>query len=475
MPEKIKKFKYIEIAEKIEHLIFNGTYKNGDKLNSVRTMSLEYKISISTAFRAYYYLESKGLIEAKSRSGYYVKHQSENRFEDIKAMEDKDYKIGTLSELTIQIVKSIQKEKDQLSLLIPPIDLIPTGKLKKSAKKILQTSSTAYTEYSTIQGSKKARIEVSKLLLNSQAIVNYDDIILTNGCYEAISLALEATTEPNDIVAVESPTAFGLLQLLTSLKLKIIEIPINIKTGISIEQLEKNLKINAIKACIFIPNFNNPTGALMSDEKKQKVVSLLEKFDIPLIEDDIYGEIYFTSHRPRSCKSFDKSGNVILCSSLSKTLAPGYRFGWITPGKYYEKIYKIKHERSIYCNTLNQMIIADFLKNGRFDFHLRNYRNRIYERYQNTLQLITKYFPKNIKTTQPKGSTALWIELNYNIDATKLSMLLLKENIGLLPGKSFSTTNYFNNFIRINFSSPYSEELEYKFAYIGKILKQLNQ
>lgn len=425
MSKTTKKFKYIDIAEKIERLIFNGTYKTGDKLNSVRTMSLEYKISISTAFRVYYYLESKGLIEAKSKSGYYVKYQYENDFEAIKIDEDRNCEINSLPELTTKIVQTIQEEKDQLSLLVPPIDLIPTAKLKKSTKKILQTS--AYTQYSTIEGSKEARIEVSKLSLNSQAIINYEDIILTNGCYEAISLALEAITKPNDIVAVESPTAFGLLQLLTSLKLKIIEIPINAQTGISIEQLEKNLNIHDIKACIFVPNFNNPTGTLMSDEKKQKIVSMLEKADIPLIEDDIYGEIYFTSYRPKSCKSFDKSGNVILCSSLSKILAPGYRFGWIAPGRYYKKILDIKRERSMYGHTLNQMIIADFLKNSRFDFHLRNYRNKIYERYQNRLQLIAKYFPKNIKIIQPKGGSALWIELNSSIDATQMAIALLKK------------------------------------------------
>lgn len=468
----MKKFKYIEIAEKIEQLIFSNTFKSGDKLQSVRALSKDYGISVSTSFKVYYYLESKGLIEAKPKSGYYIKPRLQNRFKEVDVELDRVCEISTLSELTTQIIEAVPKEENQLSVLIPPIDLLPIAKLKKSAQKVLQSSPTACTEYGSIKGSEEAREETAKHILNSHTLVKPKDLLLTNGCYEAIYLALKATTNPGDIVAVESPTVFGILQLINSLKLKILELPTHPGTGICTHQLEKNIKTLPIKACIFIPNFSNPTGSLMFDEKKQKVVEMLEKAEIPLIEDDLYGDIYFGASRPRTCKSFDKSGNVILCSSLSKTLAPGYRFGWIAPGKYYKAVYKIKMEQSIYGSTLNQKIITHFLKNGRFDLHLRNYRNKMYERYQKTLKLIDMYFPKNIKITQPKGGMALWIELASGFDATQLSLSLLKENIGLLPGKAFTTTDYYNNYIRLGFSNPLTSELERKIARIGEKLQE---
>lgn len=468
----MKKFKYIEIAENIEQLIFTNTFKPGEKLQSVRAMSTEYGISVSTSFQVYYYLEGKGLIEAKPKSGYYVKTQYQTRFKEVEEELDRDCEISSLSELTTQIIEAVPKEPDQLSVLIPPVDLLPIAKLKKSAQKVLQSSPTACTEYGSIKGSAEAREEISKHILNSQALVKPNTLLLTNGCYESIYLALRATTNPGDIVAVESPTVFGILQLINSLKLKILELPTHPGTGICTHQLEKNIKMLPIKACLFVPNFSNPTGSLMFDEKKQKVVEMLEEAGIPLIEDDLYGDIYFGASRPRSCKSFDKSGNVILCSSLSKILAPGYRFGWIAPGKYYKAVYKIKAEQSIYGSTLNQEIIAHFLKNGRFDLYLRNYRNKIYERYQKTLQLIDRHFPENIKITQPKGGMALWIELAPGFDATQLSLALLKDNIGLLPGKVFTTTDYYNNYFRIGFSNPHTEELERKFKRIGEVLKE---
>ncbi|MCK5311953.1 MAG: PLP-dependent aminotransferase family protein [Desulfobacteraceae bacterium] len=464
----MKKFKYVEIAENIETLISSYALKPGDKLQSIRTLSKERGISASTAFQVYYLLESKGLIRARPKSGYYVKTSPKKQIKDISLSTFRQCKISSLSDLTAGILEMIHKEEDPLSLIQPSVDLLPIAKLKKSAKITIQASPSGWCQYGSIAGEIEARQEISKFVLNSQTLARPDEIILTNGCYEGIYLALSTLTKPGDVVAVESPIVFGILQMIDSMGCKILEIPSNPRTGMCLSTLKENLRLHKVKACVSVPNFNNPTGSLMPDSKKQRFVEILSDYNIPLIEDDIFGDIYFGRSRPRTCKSFDKSGNVILCSSFCKILAPGYRVGWIIPGKFFNQILKIKSNRSMFGNTLNQQIIAHFLKTGRFDFHLRTFRNKVYKQYNYMLGLVVKYFPENIKISQPQGGFSLWVELDPAVDTTAFSMSLLKQKISILPGEAFSSSNYYKNYFRLSYSSKITHELKKKLIRIGK-------
>jgi DNA-binding transcriptional MocR family regulator len=255
----------------------------------------------------------------------------------------------------------------------------------------------------------------------------------------------------------------------------VLEVPVDPETGVDIEYLENAMETVQVKVCLFVPNFCNPVGALMPDNRKKQLVELLTKKNIPLIEDDIYGEMYFGKSRPRTCKSFDREGIVMLCSSVSKTLAPGYRVGWCIPGKHLEKIISLKLMHTVSAATPTQAAIALFFETGRYDLHLRNLRKALHLQYLQYSQLITRHFPKGVRVSQPRGGYVLWIELDQQIDSFQLFGRALKENVSIAPGQIFTTDGRYKNFIRISIGEPITEEIESKIEILGNLIQNYNK
>jgi len=256
-----------------------------------------------------------------------------------------------------------------------------------------------------------------------------------------------------------------------SLNLNVLEIPGDPKTGLDIAYLEQAMEKVTVNACLFVTNFSNPIGSCMPDERKHELVKLLAKKQVPLIEDDIYGEIYFGKSRPRTCKSYDTEGMVMLCSSVSKSLAPGYRVGWCIPGKFKEQILNLKLMHTISSATPTQAAIAHFFETGRYDLHMRNLRKALYTQCLHYMQGIAQYFPPDTKISQPQGGYALWIELNKSINAFELYQAAMAQNISIAPGQIFSTDARFTNFIRISFGRPYDDVLENSFKVLGELIR----
>ncbi|WP_448636596.1 aminotransferase-like domain-containing protein [Pedobacter panaciterrae] len=276
-----------------------------------------------------------------------------------------------------------------------------------------------------------------------------------------------ALSKPGDTIAMESPCYSGILQLARSLGLKVIELPTHPITGIEIDALKK--VVSKINLCLLVPNFNTPLGSCMPDEHKKEVVALLAKHGVPLIEDDIYGDLYFGAQRPKCCKSFDTGGTVLWCSSISKTLAPGYRVGWIAPGKYKEQILKLKLVHAISSTTITQEAVANFLKTGRYENHLRKLRQTLQYNYQQYIDTIAEYFPEGTKTSRPQGGLALWVEFSKEINTTILFERALKQNISISPGRMFTLQNQFENCMRLSLGLPWSETLKQKLKLLGRL------
>jgi DNA-binding transcriptional MocR family regulator len=254
------------------------------------------------------------------------------------------------------------------------------------------------------------------------------------------------------------------------LGLKAVEVATDPLAGIDPDHLEGLLRKFPIKACVFVTNFSNPLGACMPDEKKRALVQLLTKHRIPLIEDDIYGELYFGRSRPRTCKSFDKEGWVLYCSSLSKSLAPGYRIGWALPGRFIEEVVQIKMMHNISCTTITQQAIAHFLGIGRFDLHLKKLRKALHTQCLRYMQGILQYFPPGVKVTRPQGGLVLWVELDKQLDAYRLYQEALKHDVSVAPGALFSAQRQFGNCLRISYARPWDQDVEEGLRLVGKLV-----
>jgi len=297
-----------------------------------------------------------------------------------------------------------------------------------------------------------------------------DDIITTVGVTEALNICLRAVAKPGDCVAIESPAFFGILQIIESLGMKVCEIPTYPREGICLDELADRLDRCRVKACVFTLNFSNPLGSCMPDEKKRALVKMLAERKVPLIEDDIYGNLSFGPQRPKAAKAFDKDGWVMLCDSFTKTLSPGYRVGWVAPGRFRAKVEFLKYVNTSASPSLTQMAVAEFLQNGGYDHHLRRIRRFYAAHMQRMTEAVTRYFPIGTKLTRPTGGMCLWIELPSNVDSLVVYHRAMAVKITTAPGSIFSAKQSFKNFIRLNCGNPWTDKIENAVRTLGQIV-----
>ncbi|MEP6947980.1 MAG: PLP-dependent aminotransferase family protein [Ginsengibacter sp.] len=466
---------YMQVSDGIEKMIAEEVLRIGDKLPSVRVLSDEYGISMGTAFQAYYHLEGRGLIESRPKSGYYVRF-NHSRFPELPGPIQPDAISHDVSvkEMIASIYTDIVATGGMnFALAVPDPSLLPASKINKSVVYALRNTKDHCINYENTQGNIELRKEIAKLAFNWGGKINPDEVIVTSGCLEAITMCLKAVTDHGDTVAVECPTYFGIYQAIESLGLKVIEILSDPVTGIDLDSLQKAIKKFSVKACVITPNFSNPLGSCMPDENKKKLTEIIAQYNIPLIEDDIYGELYFGKNRPKTCKYFDKKGLVMHCSSLSKSLSPGYRIGWAIPGKFFEEVNQMKRVYNISCPTITQAAMAHFLKNGRYEYHLKNLRKALHTQSLRYVQAIIKYFPADTKVSRPQGGFILWLELNKKVNAFKLRTEAMKHNISIVPGKIFSSSSNYSNYVRISFGKPWNDDVDYGLMLLGKLITKM--
>lgn len=462
---------YIQIAKIIEGQIANETLKLGDKLPSIRSVQKLHNVSINTVKQAYLALESKSLIEPRARSGYFVSMASRRKFSLPSIGEMKTSTTDKDPEDLISKVFNTMGDRSitQLSVAGPDKSFLPVAKLNKCLINTVRRMSKDEIGYEPVQGSINLRRNIAKWSWVLEGKLSEDDIVTTSGAMNAIFNCLMAVTKPGDTIAIESPVYFGIHQFVKSLGLKAIEIPTHPITGVDLEALKKVLP--RLNACCFISNFSNPLGSLMPDEHKKELVRMLTEYDIPLVEDDLSGNLFFGTERPKPCKFYDEAGIVMWCGAVSRTLAPGYRVGWVAPGKYKEKIIRQKLVQTISTPSLYQEVIADFLEHGRYDHHLRTLRSKLYTNCLKFQRAIEEYFPSSTKISQPQGGFLLWLELDQKIDTAELFDQAIKQKISFAPGRMFSQFNQYNNCMRLNFALEWNDQLEGDLKRLGRLIK----
>jgi DNA-binding transcriptional MocR family regulator len=462
---------YEKFADDIAELIHTGALKPNEKVPSVRTASKTWGISPATIFQAYYLLESRGLIEARARSGYFVKTRVKNALaEPGMTKRISDTTDVDVSELVFSVLGSIKDPAViPLGSAFPSPDLFPLARLARSMSRALSSLPAHAILTDMTSGNAELRRQITLRYLLNGINPEQDELIITSGALEALNLCLQVVTQPGDLVAIESPAFYAALQILERLKLKAVEIPVHPSEGIDLDALEDSLQRLPIKACWLMSSFHNPLGASLSAAKKQRIYELISQYDTPLIEDDVYSELYFGNTQPKPIKSFDKRGLVMHCGSFSKQLAPGYRIGWVCGGRYGTLINRLKLMTTISPSVPAQIAIADYLTSGGYDRHLRKLRQGLQTQQTQMLNAIATHFPKETRVTQPNGGYFLWVELPEAVDSLKLFSMALSQGISIAPGPIFSATRHFQNCIRLNYGHPWSSRMEIAIATLGKL------
>jgi DNA-binding transcriptional MocR family regulator len=469
-----KTLRYQELAERIADLIRHGTYPSGERIPSVRQMSHQQNLSISTVLQAYSLLERQGLIEVRPQSGYYVRARVEERLpEPETSSPQRDPSNVSLHELVMMLMRdSANPNLVQLGAALPHLDQRLIQTLNHIIAKIIRQQGISAHQYSFPPGLDALRVQIARRMVSAGCNLSPADILVTSGGTEAIDFSLHAVCRPGDIVAIESPSYFGTLQTLEARGLRALEIPTHPRDGISLEALDFAIEHNPIRAVFVISNFNNPLGCKIPDERKKALVELLTKHDIPLIENDVCGELYFGEKRPLVCKAFDTKGLVILLSSFSKDISPGLRLGWVAPGRYSTEVEWLKFTLSASSPTLPQMAVAEFLDAGGYDQHLRRIRREYARNVELMSDAVMRYFPEGTRLTRPSGGFILWVQLPENIDSLALYKVALQAGITLAPGHVFSATYQFSNFIRLN-AATFNYSTERALERLGEMIKGL--
>lgn len=443
---------YEDVADKVITLIRQGTLKNGDKVPSIRALSSDLGVSINTVKEAYLLLENKNYIESRPQSGFYVNNLNKDFsiHDRLDPLSLNPLKVSLCSIYSSQLKNGICPPEAGLAISSVDTNLLPQNKLSSYFTDVFRFHGAEAFNYCMPPGYKPLREQIAIQSIRAGISVKPDDIMITSGCTDGLSLALMAICNPGDTIAIESPMYFNFIQICEELDLKIIEIPNTRHSGLSLDTLKFVLEYHNIKAFISIPNFNNPIGSIMSDKQKEELVKLLEYYCVPLIEDDVYSELYYTKKRPITCKSFDKSGNVILCSSFSKNVAPGLRVGWILPGRYYEDIERKMILFHLGTSGIPQIALSQFLKEGGYERHNRKLRSILKKQLSEMIDFILKMFPPGTKVEMPEGGVVLWVEFPEYVDTLDLYNDIKTKGILFAPGPIFSLSGKYKNNLRLN-------------------------
>ncbi len=456
-------FRYMVLADSLEARIRNGAFRAGEKLPSIRRLHIETGLSISTVYQAFMELEKRGIVDARRKSGYYARPLIENLLPAPKPPDSPTTpRRVTVNNLAFTLCEAMSDPRVlQLGGALVAPELLPGKSLAAIAKSFsAQALTHGFCSYGHTMGHVPLRRLIAQRCAHFGGKVSPDALVITNGCVEAVNLCLRAVARPGDTILVESPTFPWFLQVIEDYGMYALEVPGSAQTGLDVDAIAAAIRRHTVRACIFNANFNNPLGYLMSDARKKALVELITGAGIPIIEDDIYGDLFFGTSRPAPLKAFDRREMVLYCSSFSKTLSPGVRLGWALPGRFLEKARRLKLNHAISQPNLPQMVVAEYLRNGAYDRHLRRLRTHLKNQVGNTAMAVARYFPHGTRISAPKGGLSLWIELAAQIDSLALFQRALEARIAFMPGIICAGSAAFANCMRISCGSPFTPEIE---------------
>lgn len=468
---------YRQLAEHYLSAIQSGTLRPGERMPSVRRLMQQHEVSLSTALQLCRWLEAQGWLEARPRSGYFIRTPRRLTVlapaaepATVRQIDPAQY-VGIHEKVSAIIAKGQRKVSVNLARATGAPELYPHQQLRQLATSLLRQHPTLLTKAISPGGNPELRAALAKRALDVGISTAASEVVITHGCIEALNLALRAVAHPGDVIAVESPTFYGLLQVLESLGLKALEIPTSPHTGISIEALELAMQTYPnIKAVVVVPHLQNPLGSIMPDSHKQRLLHLCEQHQIPLIEDDSYSALTNGDKIPTAIKHWDKTGNVIYCASLHKIIAPGLRIGWMLAGRWQARVSMFKYAQTRYNEELSQRMMASFLQSTHYERHMRRLRQHLQQQREKMAEAVAAYFPPETRLSMPDGGVSLWVEMPPECSSKAVFDAALERDILISPGLLYSNSNRFDHFLRINCGAPYSDKLDDAMRTLGHII-----
>ncbi|MBA1147643.1 PLP-dependent aminotransferase family protein [Ectothiorhodospiraceae bacterium WFHF3C12] len=471
-----RRFLYQHISEQVLSQIRSGTLRVGERLPSVRKMSRYFGCSVNTVIQSYRHLEAEGYVRARPQSGFYVRAASLGKSADQNAPRFPllPVEVSLSEEIYHYMNMRSDGRRVNLGVALPSRRLMPVRRLQRTMADVVQENPDRAWGYTHIVGFAPLLQQLAQRTLTYDVPAGVNDIVVTNGTMEALTLAIRAVSRPGDAIAVESPTYYGSLLMLEAHGRRVIEIPTDERTGIRLDSLEKSFRSGRVTACLFSANAQNPLGFVMPEAAKREIVRLSARYSVPLIENDVWGDTVYEpatdSGRPTPAKAYDERGLVLYCNSFSKTLSPGLRLGWCIPGRFQKRVQELKQLSTICAASASQLTVGQFLENGLYDLHVLDLRRGLRDQTADYIETVRRHFPTGTEIVSPDGGCALWIRLPAGGDYTGFFRRASEANILIFPGRAFSADERYRNCLRISTGAPLSTPQQKAIETLGRLV-----
>ncbi|NML37733.1 PLP-dependent aminotransferase family protein [Chitinophaga sp. G-6-1-13] len=453
----MKVYKFEAFTNAIEKNIREGIFKPGHKLPSVRDLKAQYQTSISTIQQGYEYLVASGLVESVPKSGYFVSNRPDLSNQQVKA-KHRPVARDAIFKRHLGLTTSLKEGRhvSEFNVAAPGDLLIPQKLLLRTMQQVIREQGAGLLRYYPSNGSVELKENIVKKAAVHQTSINPDELLITDGALQALYIALSAVCNAGDVIAVESPCVFSVLEVIRVLQLKVIEIPVDPYAGFDVDFLKKACRTNVIKAVVVTPNFHNPTGILMTDEQKLALLSVAHQYNVALIENDVYGDLNFHGQRPSMIKRFDDSGLVLSYASYAKTLAPGIRVGWLAAGKFMQRAEQIRFALGSTVSPLYQETVNRLLTSNSYDRHVRSFRMQLAKNAHLAIHLLSAHFPEKTSILSPSGGYNIWVKMPDETDMDHFYDQCGKIGVRFTPGYTFSFSGAFDKYFRLVFADKFS-------------------
>lgn len=468
---------YRQVIALIHAHVATGALRPGDRLPSLRRMSRQVGVSVPTVRQAYIELERQRQVESRPQSGFYLRHRPAN--EIVRPTSSRRSRPVTLDDRSLmqRVYDGINNpELVPLGIANPSMARPAAKALHRAMKRVMSRGANRSLGYSTTLGEAALRRQIAYHYFDALgAQVDPGTICITNGGQEALLLALQAVAGPGDVIAVETPTYHGVLELIDSLGMLAIEVETCPEEGVVVDEVDRTLRNHRVAACVFSTTLGNPLGVTMPDRDRVRLLEVLAQHDVPLIEDDVYGDLRFDGQRPMPAQFLGTGARILTCGSFSKTAAPGYRIGWIVAGEFIDSVGRLKRAFSCSSGMLQQLTLADFLASGDYSRHLKALRPVLQCNAERMGALVASGFPSATRTSKPVGGSVLWLELPEHVDGVRLFDDAIAAGISVAPGRIFSPCSRYKSCLRLSYGHPWDSRIEHAVAWLGQAAKAVNQ
>jgi DNA-binding transcriptional MocR family regulator len=458
---------YLQIALRVAQMVASGALQAGQRLPSVRDSAAQNNVSVATVVQAFRHLEEHGVLQPRPKSGYFVAPASKAKAASVVRKLDAKTAVPAKS-AAAEPLPANQPSVSFAGYSPKDKDFFDTDRIRVALSRATRLKRDTLTEYTTSVGTLALRNAVALRALHLGCALKADDIVITTSCINAVAMCLQAVTQPGDMVAIESPTFFGFLDLLESLSLKALALPTDARTGISLPALQLALDTQPIKAVLLVPTLSNPLASVMPLTQKRALAKLVAQYQVPLIEDVVFNDLLATDARRRAVKAYDSEGWVMTCGSFAKTVSPGIRLGWVDAGRWSKDLATLKRVQGTSTNAVLEYALADLLTQGSYEAHLRRLCTLMKQRLGQARKLIQAHFPPGTKVNDPPAGYTLWVELPAVVDSMRLFEVCKAMGITIGPGRLFCASHRYQHYLRLSFAGAWGAKEQNALAQVGQ-------